>query len=188
MIAAKKTGGTAPRFLLALFLALPFLAAPAFADELERVVLLSRHNVRAPNASPADLARYTGEDWPDFSAPRGQLTANGRLLEALLGSYYHGLYADLLPAGKCGALYIHANVLERTVETGRALAETLEPGCAVTVHTVGEGKVDFGFDMDSQPNTFAVSPNKERWTLVASGSIVPRTPTESKREANEGTS
>ncbi|HMA52538.1 MAG TPA: histidine-type phosphatase [Magnetospirillaceae bacterium] len=146
MSQSAETGSFAPRFLLALILALPLLCASACADELERVVILSRHNVRAPNATGADLARYTGEVWPEFSAPRGQLTANGRALEGLLGSYYHRVYQSLLPAGKCDALYVHANVLERTVETGRALAETLEPGCAVVIHTVGDGKVDPLFD------------------------------------------
>ena len=138
-----ETGSLAPRFLLASLL---LFCAPAFGDELERVVLLSRHNVRAPNASAADLARYTGEAWPEFSAPRGQLTANGRILEGLLGSYYHGLYAALLPAGLCDSLYVHANTLERTKETARALAETLQPGCPPEVHTVGDDKVDPLFD------------------------------------------
>lgn len=143
MIRHAETGGFAPRFL---FAALLFLCAPAWGDELERVVLLSRHNVRAPNASAADLARFTGTDWPSFSAPRGQLTPNGHILEGLLGSYYHGVYAALLPAGECAALYVHANVLERTKETGRALAETLQPSCPVEIHTVGDAKADPLFD------------------------------------------
>lgn len=146
MIRPIETGSFAPRFLLALILALPLFSAPASGDELERVVILSRHNVRAPNAPAADLARYTGESWPDFSVPRGYLTANGRLLEGLLGSYYHDVYGALLPAGKCDSLYVHANVLERTVETARALAESLQPGCPAMVDTVGGDKVDPLFD------------------------------------------
>jgi 4-phytase/acid phosphatase len=134
----------APCLAALLVFGIPFL--PAVSDELERVVILSRHNVRAPNATAADLARYTGEAWPEFSAPRGQLTANGRALEGLLGSYYHGLYASLLPSGKCDALYVHANTLERTKETARALAETMQPGCPVEVHTVGDDKIDPLFD------------------------------------------
>lgn len=150
MIRQHGTGSFAPRFLFrvcALFLALPFLSASADSgDKLERVVLLSRHNVRAPMSSAEDLGRYTAGPWPAFAVPRGHLTANGHILEGLLGSYYRQIYGGLLPAGRCGALYVWANDLERTIETGRALAETLEPGCAVDIHTIGAGKTDPLFD------------------------------------------
>jgi 4-phytase/acid phosphatase len=133
-------------FLLALAALLPLLCAAGSEDHLERVVLLSRHSVRAPMSSAEDLGRYTAGPWPAFAVPRGHLTANGHILEGLLGAYYRQLYGGLLPAGQCGALYVWANDLERTIETGRALAETLQPGCKVEVHTVGEGAVDPLFD------------------------------------------
>jgi 4-phytase/acid phosphatase len=78
--------------------------------------------------------------------PRGHLTANGHILEGLLGAYYRRLYGGLLPAGQCGALYVWANNLERTIETGRALAEGLQPDCPPDIHTVGNDKSDPLFD------------------------------------------
>ena len=150
MIRQNQTGGIAPRFLLgicAFLLALPLLSAAADpGDRLERVVLLSRHNVRAPMSSAEDLGRYTAGPWPAFAVPRGHLTANGHVLEGLQGAYYRQIYGGLLPEGQCDALYVWANDLERTIETGRALAETLEPGCAVDIHTIGAGKTDPLFD------------------------------------------
>lgn len=134
-------------FLLALSLALPLLAAPAqSADLLERVVLLSRHSVRAPMTSLEELGRYTAGPWPEFAVPPGHLTANGHILEEQLGAYYRQLYAGLLPAGRCGALYVWANQVERTIETGRALARGLQPECPADIHSIGAGKSDPLFD------------------------------------------
>jgi len=97
-------------------------------------------------ASAEELGRYTAGPWPAFTVPRGHLTANGRILEGLLGGYYRQLYAALLPSGQCGALYVWANDLERTIETGRALAKALQPNCATEIHTIGDGKTDPLFD------------------------------------------
>jgi len=147
LIRRNETGSLAPRFLFgvcALFLALS--ASAESGDRLERVVLLSRHNVRAPMASAEELGRYTAGPWPAFAVPRGHLTANGRILEGLLGGYYRQLYAPLLPSGHCGALYVWANDLERTIETGRALAQALQPECRAEIHTIGEGRTDPLFD------------------------------------------
>jgi 4-phytase/acid phosphatase len=132
--------------ILTLVLAIPVLCEAASGDQLERVVLLSRHSVRAPMASAADLGRSSAGPWPDFAVPRGHLTANGRLLEGLLGDYYRQLYQMLLSARQCDALYVWANDVERTIETGRALAHALQPDCPVVIHTIGDGRADPLFD------------------------------------------
>jgi len=131
---------------LALILLLPALCAAAPGDRLERVVILSRHGVRAPMASPAELGRYSAEPWPAFAVPPGHLTETGKVDEGLLGAYYRQLYATLLPSGDCAALYVWANAVERTIETGRALAAALQPGCSAMIHRVDEGKADPLFD------------------------------------------
>jgi len=41
--------------------------------------------------------------------------------------------------GDAGWIYIHADTDQRTLETGRALAEALLPGCAAAVHSEPEG-------------------------------------------------
>ena len=59
---------------LAAVLAVP---APARAEpRLDRVVLVTRHGVRAPTATPAALEAMTGRPWPIFPAEPGALTAS----------------------------------------------------------------------------------------------------------------
>jgi 4-phytase/acid phosphatase len=69
----------------------------------------------------------------------------------LMGAYYREwlLGEHLLGSQGCadaGRIYIHADTDQRTLETGRALAETLIPGCAVAVHSAPEGSRDPLFD------------------------------------------
>jgi 4-phytase/acid phosphatase len=130
---------------LGLVLALTAFGAAA-DDQLERVVILSRHGIRAPMSSPAELGRYTAEPWPQWSAPSGHLTESGRIDEQLLGAYYRGVYAALLPAGACDSVYLWANVTQRTIATAQALGHGLLPDCPTSVHTVGEGRDDPLFD------------------------------------------
>ncbi|MFT4254041.1 MAG: histidine-type phosphatase [Caulobacter sp.] len=141
--------------LLARFSALALalsVAAPAAAqqagDTLEKVVILSRHGVRAAMSSPERLETASARPWPRFGVPPGHLTANGGALSTLFGSYYRQLYVKqgLLAGADCGAVYYWANVTQRTIATAKALGEGLSPGCAVTVHTVGEGKIDPMFE------------------------------------------
>jgi len=131
--------------VLALVLALASLGAAA-DDQLERVVILSRHGIRAPMSSPAELGRYSAEPWPQWSAPSGHLTESGRIDEEFLGAYYHGVYAALLPEGVCGSVYLWANVTQRTIATAQALGHGLQSECPIAVHTVGEGRDDPLFD------------------------------------------
>ncbi|TWB09523.1 4-phytase/acid phosphatase [Nitrospirillum amazonense] len=131
-----------------LLLALP--ARPEAAgtlDQLERVVILTRHGIRAAMSTPEELGRWTAEAWPAFAVPPGHLTAHGFQAAGLFGAYYREHYRalGLLPAGDCAAARVHANLPQRTVETGRALAEQLLPGCPARVDTV-ETKADPLFD------------------------------------------
>ncbi|MEE3625493.1 histidine-type phosphatase [Nitrospirillum sp. BR 11752] len=132
-----------------LLLALPARpeAAGAPADHLERVVILTRHGIRAAMSTPEELGRWTAEPWPAFAVPPGHLTAHGFRAAALFGAYYREHYRalGLLPPGDCAAAGVHANLPQRTVETGRALAEQLLPGCPARVDTV-TSKADPLFD------------------------------------------
>jgi 4-phytase/acid phosphatase len=65
----------------------------------------------------------------------------------LLGAYYRQWLAGegLLRQRGCGdvsRVYIYADKEQRTLETGRALAESLLPGCSVTVHSAPLGNRD----------------------------------------------
>lgn len=122
--------------------------SPAAADTLEKVVVVTRHGVRAAMSSPERLETATAKPWPRFAVPAGHLTANGAQLSTLMGAYYRDLYISqgLLKADDCGATSYWANVTQRTIATAQAMAEGLSPGCAVVVGTVGEGGHDPMFE------------------------------------------
>jgi 4-phytase/acid phosphatase len=122
--------------------------AGAPGERLEKVVILSRHGVRAAMSSPERLEEASARPWPRFSVPPGHLTVRGEALASLMGGYFreHYVAEGLLDGGDCGATYYWANVTQRTVATAKAVARTLSPGCAVTVGTVGEGGVDPMFE------------------------------------------
>lgn len=136
------------RCLLALILLFP---APSPAQEtLEKVLILSRHGVRAAMSSPERLEEFSLRPWPRFAVPAGHLTPHGEELAGLFGGYYRELYlqAGLLRGdrGDCDRVHYRANRTQRTLATARALAATLSPGCAAEVHHVADGQSDPLFD------------------------------------------
>lgn len=123
-------------------------ATSASADTLEKVVILSRHGVRSAMSSPERLEEASARPWPRFEVPAGHLTARGGQLVEQMGAYYRQLYVaeGLLGSGDCGRAYFWANQTQRTIATARAYARTIAPGCAVDVHSVGEGADDPMFE------------------------------------------
>lgn len=148
----------AMRFFLAGFLSLlPFcgsMAAQAGAArsanrgaDLELVVVLSRHGVRAPMAAPEQYDAYSAAPWPKWDVPPSYLTAHGYQLMKLLGAWDRmELSAEgLLAASGCGDaahVTIVADTDQRTRESGNALAEGMFPGCGVPVHSLHDGAID----------------------------------------------
>lgn len=128
--------------LLLVLAAAPAVAAPV--DHLEKVVILSRHGVRAAMSPPEHLETASARPWPRFSVPPGHLTTNGAALETVFGRYYRQLYTSegLLEGAGCDAVYYWANVTQRTIATAQALSEGLSPGCASVVHSVDAGQAD----------------------------------------------
>lgn len=127
------------------------IGAAGPAAHLRYVVIITRHGVRSPTWDNARLNQYSAQPWPEWSVPPGYLTPHGRALVQLMGTYYREWLTGehlLSPAGcaDAGRIYIHADTDEHTIETGRALAETLLPGCAVAVHSAPEGSPDPLFD------------------------------------------
>jgi 4-phytase / acid phosphatase len=139
--------------LFGAILALSIIATEAAAAEpkLTFVVIVTRHGVRSPTWDAARLNQYSADPWPDWGVPPGYLTVHGRALMKLMGAYYRDLFTQrrLLGDRACEQArraYFWADTDQRTVETGRALAESIFPGCAVSVHSAGEGKRDPLFD------------------------------------------
>jgi len=113
--------------------------------KLKFAVVLTRHGVRAPTWNLSELNRYSAEPWPDWGVAPGNLTAHGRKLMTILGSYYRLYFAGagLLHSTGCedaSHVRIRADVDSRTHETARALATGLMQDCSLDVDAVTSGQ------------------------------------------------
>jgi 4-phytase/acid phosphatase len=131
--------------------AVPPAAGAAPSLQLRYVVIIARHGVRSPTWKAERLNQYSTEPWPEWSVPPGNLTPHGRALMKLLGAYYREWLSGegLLHQTGCedeSRVYVYADTEQRTLESGRALAETLLPGCAVAIHSQPPGNKDSLFD------------------------------------------
>jgi glucose-1-phosphatase len=108
--------------------------------QLEQILLMSRHNLRAPLASDSSaLEESTAQSWPEWDVPGGLLTTKGGVLEVYMGHYMREWLADLslVTSGECPAprsVYAYANSLQRTVATAQFFVTGAFPGCDVPVH------------------------------------------------------
>jgi 4-phytase/acid phosphatase len=121
------------------------IAAGAFPSEagaaeytLERVVLVSRHGVRAPNnVKDPSLADVASRPWPTWivNAP-ADLTPRGEELASRMGEYYrlHFAARGVLRLNGCPAenqIHVRADVDQRTRRTGDALLAGAFPACGL---------------------------------------------------------
>jgi 4-phytase / acid phosphatase len=116
-------------------------------DRLEMLVILSRHGVRSPTWTADRLNAYSALPWPNWSVPPGYLTSRGFELVKLFGRYDRAALAQmgLIAATGCvdaAQTYIWADTDQRTLESGRALAEGMFPDCPPAVHSLPAGEID----------------------------------------------
>ncbi len=115
--------------------------------KLRYVVFLSRHGVRSPTGKTSQYQPYSAGVWPEWPVAPGYLTPHGFHLIELFGNYDRMQLSSkkLLAAGGCEDatnVTIYADSDQRTVETGKALALGMFPGCGVPVQSMPEGKED----------------------------------------------
>ncbi len=121
--------------------------APSPAGHLRFVLILSRHGVRSPTWTNARLDEYSLQPWPTWPVAPGILTPHGRRLMTLFGQYDRSALAQqgLLTSAGCAdvdQVFIDADTDQRTIESGRGLAEGLFPGCNLPVHHLAPGTQD----------------------------------------------
>jgi 4-phytase / acid phosphatase len=110
-------------------------AAEASTLHLVRVVVVTRHGLRPPTQSNADLAKYSDKAWPDWPVAPGELTPHGGETVRLMGVTLREAYraARLLPREGCagaGQVTVWGDGADqRTRESGRITAAALQPGC-----------------------------------------------------------
>lgn len=137
---------------LAVLAALPVSLQTFAADnsmQLEQVLMLSRHNLRAPLANGGSLLEQsTNKKWPQWDVAGGELTTRGGVLEAYMGKYTRDWLAQqgLVDKNQCPAsnsVFVYANSLQRTVATAQFFVSGAFPGCDVAVtHQDAMGTMD----------------------------------------------
>ena len=122
------------------------LPAYAAADEgrLLKVVVLSRHGVRAPTQKHKTLEEWSERVWPVWPVKRGELTPRGgELVTAMWGNIARDFRkAGVLPANLCrqpADVFVRADTDERTRATARALLDALAPECRLGYAVSGDG-------------------------------------------------
>lgn len=144
--------------LAVLLLTLPLaIASPRKSLRLKYIVIVSRHGVRAPTWDEERLDQYSTAPWPKWGVSPGDLTLHGRALIKQMGSYYRDwLSSEHLLGGQgcqdAKRIYIWADTDERTIETGRAFAESLLPGCGLATHSNPQGEKDSVFSGVGEPD------------------------------------
>lgn len=127
---------------LSVLAALPVGTVAFAADgdmQLQQVLMLSRHNLRAPLADNGSvLEQSTKKSWPQWDFPGGQLTTKGGVLEVYMGNYTRQWLAQqgLVKNGSCpdsNNVFVYANSLQRTVATAQFFVNGAFPGCDVAV-------------------------------------------------------
>lgn len=122
---------------------LPAMAAAQTAPDgyqLQQVLLMSRHNLRAPLANNGSvLEQSTAQKWPEWEVAGGLLTTKGGVLEVYMGHYFREWLAGegLVKSGECPTahrVYAYANSLQRTVATAQFFITGAFPGCDIPVH------------------------------------------------------
>lgn len=108
--------------------------------QLQQVLMMSRHNLRAPKTDDGSiLEQSTAKHWPKWDVPGAHLTTKGGVLEVYMGHYLREWLAQqgLVKNGECPtpkSIYIYANSMQRTVATAQFFVNGAFPGCDIPVH------------------------------------------------------
>ena len=121
-------------------------AAPAVANgyTLDRVVVLSRHNIRSPmSGSGSLLSEITPNTWFAWTSEPSELSQRGGALETIMGQYFRQWLeqAGLFPKNyqpEAGAVRFYANAKQRTIATSTYYSAGLLPVWDTPIETRAE--------------------------------------------------
>ena len=116
-----------------------FLTLSVFISQLEKVVILSRHNIRSPLSSKDSLlGKVTKNEWFEWTSKPGELSTKGAELETLMGLYFKKylesegfMEENYVP--KNGEFLFYANSMQRTVATAKYFSSGMLPVANVKV-------------------------------------------------------
>jgi len=111
------------------------------ARTLDRVVILSRHNIRSPlSGSGSLLGDITPHEWFKWTSHPSELSLRGAMLETMMGQYFRlwlekeGLFPENYRPEE-GAVRFYANSMQRTLATARYFSAGLLPVAVVPVES-----------------------------------------------------
>lgn len=119
--------------LLAVFLFTNFATVQAANYQLESVVVFSRHNLRAPARSRAEIInQLTPHTWFKWTANAGELSIKGGELETIMGQYFRQWLTreNLIPENYLpneGEVRFYANSYQRTIATAQFFSSGMFP-------------------------------------------------------------
>ena len=112
--------------------------------KLEKVVVLSRHNIRSPlSGGDSLLGSVTEHEWFEWTSPASQLSLRGGSLETNMGQFFRkwleteGLFPENYQPDE-GDVRIYANAKQRTIATAQFFAAGLLPTVNEDVEYHGE--------------------------------------------------
>lgn len=113
------------------------------SDQLIKVVVLSRHNIRTPLVN---LDAYSPRRWLEWNEVPGHLTTKGALLEESLGEYFaEYLIKQKLLTKVCpddSVVHVYANIHQRTIKTAEHFIKGAFNECNVVVHFKANATAD----------------------------------------------
>lgn len=126
-------------FVVAAFIFSFVTVAQAQNYKLEKVVVLSRHNIRAPMADKnSALSKLTPHEWFEWTSKPKELSMRGGLLETEMGQYFRKWLAseDFMPENYLpaeGEVKFYANARQRTVATAQYFSSGMLPVANVRI-------------------------------------------------------
>ena len=127
---------------------LPILATAEQTEQqpaytLDKVVVLSRHNIRSPLSGAGSLlGDITPHTWFSWTSGASELTLKGAVLETIMGQYFRlwlestGLIPENWQPDE-NAVRFYANAKQRTQATARYFSAGLLPVCVVPIEMHG---------------------------------------------------